>query len=70
MEALKAELDDTVAGLMITNPNTLGLFDENIVEACQLIHDHGGLVYGDGANMNALLGIYKPAHMGIDVMHF
>ncbi len=57
-------------GLMITNPNTLGLFDENIVKACQLVHEHGGLVYGDGANMNALLGIYKPALMGIDVMHF
>jgi len=70
LEVLKSELDDTIAGIMITNPNTLGLFDENIVEACQLVHDHGGLVYGDGANMNALLGIYKPAHMGIDVMHF
>ena len=55
---------------MITNPNTLGLFDENIIEACQLVHEHGGLVYGDGANMNALLGIYKPAQFGIDVMHF
>jgi glycine dehydrogenase subunit 2 len=70
LEALKAECDDTLAGIMITNPNTLGLFDENIVEACQLVHEHGGLVYGDGANMNALLGIYKPAETGIDVMHF
>lgn len=70
IEKLKAECDDTLAGLMITNPNTLGLFDENIVEACQLVHDNGGLVYGDGANMNALLGIYKPAEFGIDVMHF
>lgn len=70
LEYVKAECDDTLAGLMITNPNTLGLFDENIVEACQLIHDSGGLVYGDGANMNALLGIYKPGEMGIDVMHF
>lgn len=70
LEALKAECDDTLAGIMITNPNTLGLFDENIIEACQLVHEHGGLVYGDGANMNALLGIYKPAQMGIDVMHF
>ena len=70
LESLKAELDDTLAGLMITNPNTLGLFDENIIEACQLVHEHGGLVYGDGANMNALLGIYKPAQFGIDVMHF
>ena len=70
LELVKAECDDTLAGLMITNPNTLGLFDENIVEACQLVHDSGGLVYGDGANMNALLGIYKPAGVGIDVMHF
>ncbi len=70
LEILKEECDDTVAGLMITNPNTLGLFDENINEATQLIHDCGGLVYGDGANMNALLGIYKPAQNGIDVMHF
>ena len=70
LDALKAECDDTLAGLMITNPNTLGLFDENIIKACQLVHEHGGLVYGDGANMNALLGIYKPALMGIDVMHF
>jgi glycine dehydrogenase subunit 2 len=70
IDQLKAECDDTVAGLMITNPNTLGLFDENIVEACQCVHDSGGLVYGDGANMNALMGIYKPAEFGIDVMHF
>ncbi len=70
IDALKAECDDTLAGLMITNPNTLGLFDENIIKACQLVHEHGGLVYGDGANMNALLGIFRPADMGIDVMHF
>jgi glycine dehydrogenase subunit 2 len=70
LDALKAECDDTLAGLMITNPNTLGLFDENILQACKLVHEHGGLVYGDGANMNALLGIFKPADMGIDVMHF
>ncbi len=70
LDALKAECDDTLAGIMITNPNTLGLFDENIIEACRLVHEYGGLVYGDGANMNALLGIYKPADMGIDVMHF
>ncbi|MEA2008244.1 MAG: aminomethyl-transferring glycine dehydrogenase subunit GcvPB [Chloroflexota bacterium] len=70
LEALKAECDDTLAGLMITNPNTLGLFDEHIEEVCQLVHDAGGLVYGDGANMNALLGIHQPAKAGIDVMHF
>jgi len=70
LDALKAECDETLAGIMITNPNTLGLFDENILKTCQLVHEHGGLVYGDGANMNALLGIYRPADMGIDVMHF
>ena len=70
LDALKAECDESLAGLMITNPNTLGLFDENIIQACKLVHENGGLVYGDGANMNALLGIYKPADMGIDVMHF
>ncbi|MBS1249138.1 MAG: putative glycine dehydrogenase (decarboxylating) subunit 2 [Chloroflexi bacterium] len=70
LEALKAECDDTLAGLMITNPNTLGLFDENIHEVCQLVHEAGGLVYGDGANMNALLGIHRPGDSGIDVMHF
>jgi len=70
LDVLKAECDETLAGIMITNPNTLGLFDENILKACQLVHEHGGLVYGDGANMNALLGIYRPAEMGIDVMHF
>jgi len=70
LEALKSECDDTLAGIMITNPNTLGLFDENIVEACRLVHEAGGLVYGDGANMNALLGKCKPAQTGIDVMHF
>ena len=70
IDILKAECDDTLAGLMITNPNTLGLFDENIIKACQLVHENGGLVYGDGANMNALLGVFRPADMGIDVMHF
>jgi len=70
LDALEAECDDTLAGLMITNPNTLGLFDENIEEACRLVHEAGGLVYGDGANLNALLGICRPRENGIDVMHF
>ena len=70
IKALKTELDDTLAGIMLTNPNTLGLFDENITEVCDLVHQAGGLVYGDGANLNALLGILKPADCGIDVMHF
>jgi glycine dehydrogenase subunit 2 len=56
-------------GLMITNPNTLGLFEEHIREVCQVIHDAGGLVYGDGANLNALVGIVKPGDLGIDILH-
>ena len=70
IEALKAECDDTVLGLMLTNPNTLGLFDEHVEEVTKIVHDCGGLVYGDGANLNALLGIVKPGDLGIDVMHF
>lgn len=70
LEALKAHCDETLSGLMLTNPNTLGLFDENVIEVCRLVHEAGGLVYGDGANMNALLGIVRPGDLGIDVMHF
>ncbi len=70
LTALKEICDDTVAGLMLTNPNTLGLFDENVVEVVQTVHDAGGLVYGDGANLNALLGIIRPGDVGFDVMHF
>lgn len=70
LEALKAQCDDTVAGLMITNPNTAGLFEQDIVEVTKAIHDCGGLVYGDGANMNAILGVVRPGELGIDVMHF
>jgi glycine dehydrogenase subunit 2 len=70
LEALKAVCDDTVAGLMLTNPNTLGLFDENVLEVVKIVHQAGGLVYGDGANLNALLGIARPGDLGIDVMHF
>ncbi|MCS6993482.1 MAG: aminomethyl-transferring glycine dehydrogenase subunit GcvPB [Anaerolineales bacterium] len=70
LEALKAECDDTVVGLMLTNPNTLGLFDEHIQEVVRLIHECGGLMYGDGANLNALLGIVRPGDLGFDVMHF
>ena len=67
---LRAQLDDRVAGLMLTNPNTLGLFEENLLEITRLVHEAGGLVYGDGANFNAILGVAKPGFMGIDVMHF
>ena len=70
LQALKAECDDTLAGLMLTNPNTLGLFDEHLEEVIELVHKAGGLVYGDGANMNALLGILKPGEVGIDVLHY
>lgn len=70
LEALKVACDDTVFGMMLTNPNTLGLFDENIEEVIRLVHGCGGLMYGDGANMNALLGIVRPGDMGFDVMHF
>jgi glycine dehydrogenase subunit 2 len=58
-----------VAGLMLTNPNTLGLFEKNIQEICSIVHEAGGLVYMDGANMNALVGIARPGDMGVDVIH-
>src|SRR6476620_5411110 len=58
-----------VAGLMLTNPNTLGLFEKNIQEICAIVHDAGGLVYMDGANMNALVGVARPGDMGVDVIH-
>jgi glycine dehydrogenase subunit 2 len=70
LEALRRECDDTLAGLMLTNPNTLGLFDEHVEEVVRLVHAAGGLVYGDGANLNALLGIVRPGDIGFDVMHF
>lgn len=70
LEALKEICDDTIAGLMLTNPNTLGLFDENVCEVIEIVHNSGGLVYGDGANLNALLGITRPGDLGFDVMHF
>jgi glycine dehydrogenase subunit 2 len=70
LEALRLECDDTLAGLMLTNPNTLGLFDEHVEEVVHLVHAAGGLVYGDGANLNALLGIIKPGEIGFDVLHY
>jgi glycine dehydrogenase subunit 2 len=70
IEALRAACTDRVAGLMITNPNTLGLFEERIEEVIRLVHGCGGLVYGDGANMNALTGIVRPGDLGIDLMHY
>jgi glycine dehydrogenase subunit 2 len=70
LTALRSVCDETTAGLMLTNPNTLGLFDENVLEVLKIVHDAGGLVYGDGANLNALLGITRPGDLGIDIMHF
>jgi glycine dehydrogenase subunit 2 len=69
LAALKAECDDTLAGLMLTNPNTLGLFEEHVEQVIELVHKAGGLVYGDGANLNALLGICRPGDLGFDVLH-
>jgi glycine dehydrogenase subunit 2 len=70
MERLRSKLDDSVAVFMITNPNTLGLFDRQVVEISRLIHELGGLIYLDGANMNAILGIARPGDFGADMMHF
>lgn len=69
LAAVRAACDESVAGIMLTNPNTLGLLEEAIEEVTQLVHACGGLVYGDGANMNALTGVVRPADLGIDVMH-
>jgi len=70
LEALKQECDETVVGLMLTNPNTLGLFEENVLAVCEAVHACGGLMYGDGANLNALMGVAKPGELGFDVLHF
>ena len=70
LAALKAACSDKVAALMLTNPNTLGLFEQQVEDVIACVHDCGGLVYGDGANMNALTGIIRPGELGIDVMHF
>jgi glycine dehydrogenase subunit 2 len=69
MEALAGLLNDETAGLMLTNPNTLGLFDPNIKKIANMVHSAGGLLYYDGANMNAILGISRPGDMGFDVVH-
>ena len=69
VEDLKPLLDDTIAGIMMTNPNTLGLFEKDIWEIAALVHECGGLLYYDGANMNALMGVVRPGDMGFDVLH-
>jgi glycine dehydrogenase subunit 2 len=70
LDALRAELDSTVAGIMLTVPNTLGIFEENILEVTRAVHDAGGLCYFDGANLNSFIGRARPGDMGADVLHF
>ena len=70
LEALEAATSDRTAALMLTNPNTLGLFERDIEEIASIIHDAGGLLYYDGANLNALLGRARPGDMGFDIMHY
>jgi glycine dehydrogenase subunit 2 len=69
LEALRARLDTDVAGIMLTNPNTLGLFEEDISEIASAVHGVGGLLYYDGANLNAILGVTRPGDMGFDIVH-
>lgn len=69
LDSLKAALNDEIAGIMLTNPNTLGIFESDIAEIAKLVHEAGGLLYYDGANMNALLGVSRPGDMGFDICH-
>ncbi len=69
LDALKAVLGQDTAGLMLTNPNTVGIFDENILEITRLVHEAGGLCYYDGANLNAVMGVVRPGDMGFDCIH-
>ncbi|MDR0648260.1 MAG: aminomethyl-transferring glycine dehydrogenase subunit GcvPB [Synergistaceae bacterium] len=69
MAALREAVGDDTAGLMLTNPNTLGIFDKNILEITRVVHEAGGLNYYDGANLNAVMGIARPGDMGFDVVH-
>ncbi len=68
-EAVASRMAPDVAGLMVTHPNTVGLYETHLREICRVVHDGGGLVYGDGANLNALMGVARPGDIGIDVMH-
>ena len=68
-EVVASLMDEATAGIMITNPNTLGLFEENIREIARIVHERGGLVYCDGANMNAVMGVVKPGAIGVDILH-
>ena len=69
-ETVRAAMGEDVAAIMLTNPNTLGIFESHIAEIAEIVHAKGGLVYGDGANMNALLGVARPGDMGFDVMQY
>ncbi len=69
LDALRARLSPDVAGIMLTNPNTLGLFEEDIAEIAAAVHEVGGLLYYDGANLNAILGVTRPGDMGFDIVH-
>ena len=69
LDALREALDEDVAGLMLTNPNTLGLFERDIVEIARMVHDVGGLLYYDGANFNSIVGVVRPGDMGFDIVH-
>ena len=69
LEHLRRMVGPDTAGMMLTNPNTLGLFDENLIEVSEIVHKAGGLMYGDGANFNAILGVARPGDLGFDVMH-
>ena len=69
MDALRAAAGPDTAGLMLTNPNTLGLFDPNILDITRIVHEAGGLTYYDGANLNAIMGVARPGDMGFDVIH-
>lgn len=69
LDDLRAKVSNKTAGIMFTNPNTLGLFEEHVRQVNQIIHDAGGLVYGDGANLNAIVGVARPGDLGFDVIH-
>ena len=70
IDALKSAVSEKCAGLMLTNPNTLGIFEKDITEIAQIVHEAGGLLYYDGANLNAIAGVCRPGDMGFDIVHF
>ena len=70
LDDLRAKADRSLVALMLTNPNTLGLFDEHVPEIADIVHGAGGLLYGDGANLNAIIGVARPGDLGFDVIHY